>query len=206
MNILFRHIEEDLKEYQLPHEKKVEDLSDDERGYLYFKVHDLDGNDKLDGLEIFYSATHHSHSKQVHDHSHEHENGLEHKTDDEANDKPEDAEQNEVNPKPQSNESDPGTDLNIPNMNLLKFDNEQLIDDSFNHVVGTYIYLYPPYSPTQVYLIIEMMLLRLNLAEVLDSFLSLADLNNDGYLNYAEYAAAIKIGEAMKEDGPKAEL
>lgn len=35
-------------------------MTEDEKNYLYFKVHDLDGNDKLDGLEIFYSATHHS--------------------------------------------------------------------------------------------------------------------------------------------------
>lgn len=33
--------------------------------------------------------------------------------------------------------------------------------------------------------------------DVLDNFLTLADLNNDGYLNYAEYAAAVKLGNAM---------
>lgn len=32
---------------------------------------------------------------------------------------------------------------------------------------------------------------------MLDDFLNLADLNNDGYLNYAEYAAAVKLGNAM---------
>lgn len=34
-------------------------------------------------------------------------------------------------------------------------------------------------------------------SDVLDNFLNLADLNNDGYLNYAEYAAAVKLGNAM---------
>ena len=45
-------------------------MSEEERNYMFFKVHDLDGNDKLDGLEIFYSATHHAASE--HEHSHEH--------------------------------------------------------------------------------------------------------------------------------------
>lgn len=35
---------------------------------------------------------------------------------------------------------------------------------------------------------------------MLDNFLSLADLNDDGYLNYAEYAAAVKLGNAMVEE------
>lgn len=66
--MICRHIEEDLQaaNYPLP-DKKPEDMSEDEKNYLYFKVHDLDGNDKLDGLEIFYSATHHS-SKDDHNH------------------------------------------------------------------------------------------------------------------------------------------
>lgn len=37
------------------------------------------------------------------------------------------------------------------------------------------------------------------LSDVLDNFLNLADLNNDGYLNYAEYAAAVKLGNAVIE-------
>lgn len=37
------------------------------------------------------------------------------------------------------------------------------------------------------------------LLDVLDNFLNSADLNNDGYLNYAEYAAAVKLGNAIVE-------
>lgn len=41
-------------------------------------------------------------------------------------------------------------------------------------------------------------------SDVLDNFLNLADLNNDGYLNYAEYAAAIKLGSsAIEEQNPE---
>lgn len=36
-------------------------------------------------------------------------------------------------------------------------------------------------------------------ADILDNFLDVADLNQDGYLNYPEYAAAIKLGSAMAE-------
>lgn len=50
-----------------------------------------------------------------------------------------------------------------------------------------------------------MYFLCLNL-DVLDNFLALADLNNDGYLNYAEYAAAMKIGNTVIEDEQEAEL
>lgn len=57
---LFRHIEEDLNKIKLPDEKTIEEMTEDEKNYLYFKIHDLDGNGKLDGLEIYYSATHHS--------------------------------------------------------------------------------------------------------------------------------------------------
>lgn len=58
-------------------------MSDEEKNYFFFKVHDLDGNDKLDGLEIFYSATHHSESESLstdsesHHHHHEHEEQTE---------------------------------------------------------------------------------------------------------------------------------
>lgn len=33
--------------------------------------------------------------------------------------------------------------------------------------------------------------------DVLDNFLDVADLNQDGFLNFAEYAAAVKLGNAM---------
>lgn len=52
-------------------------MSDEEKNYFYFKVHDLDGNDKLDGLEIFYSATHHSDSESSNDEHHHHDHEQE---------------------------------------------------------------------------------------------------------------------------------
>lgn len=59
-------------------------MTDEEKNYFFFKVHDLDGNDKLDGLEIFYSATHHSEAESLstdseshHHHHHEHEEQTE---------------------------------------------------------------------------------------------------------------------------------
>lgn len=63
MNNLFhfsRHIEEDLNQIKLPDGKTIDDMTEDEKNYLYFTAHDLDGNGKLDGLELIYSATHHS--------------------------------------------------------------------------------------------------------------------------------------------------
>lgn len=44
------------------------------------------------------------------------------------------------------------------------------------------------------------------ISDVLDNFLNLADVNNDGYLNYAEYAAAVKLGNAIVETEQNPEL
>lgn len=107
-----------MKEHQIPTEKKVEELSEQEKNYLYFKVHDLDGNDKLDGLEIFYSATHHSHNQHNHQKNEQ-----------------EEVESNDGDEKPQSNGSD--AEIEMTNVKLLKLDESgQLIDEGFNHVVG----------------------------------------------------------------------
>lgn len=38
------------------------------------------------------------------------------------------------------------------------------------------------------------------ISEILDNFLNIADLNQDGYLNFPEYAAAVKLGNAMAGD------
>lgn len=35
-------------------------MSEDEKKTYYFKMHDLDRNDMLDGLELLYAATHHN--------------------------------------------------------------------------------------------------------------------------------------------------
>lgn len=56
---------------KLPDEKIIAEMTEEERNLLYFKVHDLDGNGKLDGLEMYYSATHHSMSQADHEHEHE---------------------------------------------------------------------------------------------------------------------------------------
>lgn len=71
IHLLCRHIAEDLKRMKLPDEKIIAEMTEEERNWLFFKVHDLDGNGKLDGLEMYYSATHHSLSQADHDHEHE---------------------------------------------------------------------------------------------------------------------------------------
>ena len=43
-----------------------EKLSDEEMNFHYFKVHDYDHNDKLDGIELIAALTHyHKRKKQV---------------------------------------------------------------------------------------------------------------------------------------------
>lgn len=64
---------------KLPDDKTIADMTEDERNFLYFKAHDLDGNGKLDGLEMYYSATHHSLSQ----HSHDNEDEEDDESDDE---------------------------------------------------------------------------------------------------------------------------
>lgn len=123
----FRHIQEDINAQQLPTAKKVEEMSDEERNYLYFKVHDLDGNDKLDGLEIFYSATHHSASDGNHNQQHAHE----HSESSGAGDVNE-VQNNEMIP--QSNDSSGAS-----NLKLLELDeNGQIVNTNFNHIIGLY--------------------------------------------------------------------
>ncbi|KFB44995.1 AGAP006057-PA-like protein [Anopheles sinensis] len=36
-------------------------MSEDEKNFYYFKLHDSDNNDNLDGLEMLHAATHHNH-------------------------------------------------------------------------------------------------------------------------------------------------
>ncbi|XP_031636247.1 multiple coagulation factor deficiency protein 2 [Contarinia nasturtii] len=151
-----QHIQEDLNAHQhdLPNQKNVEEMTEEERNYMYFKVHDLDNNDKLDGLEIFYSATHHSASED----DHEHDKGSENN---EASGTQED-----------QTALDNSSASNVSNLKLLELDeNGQIVNQNINHII-----------------------------DVLDNFLNLADLNNDGYLNYAEYTAAVKLGNAVTEE------
>lgn len=110
-----RHIEQDLKEHDMP-EKNVATLSEDEKNYLFFKIHDLDGNDKLDGLEIYYSATHHSGVQ----HEHQHEKS-----------------ESEDDDKLQLNDSESLVENKLPNFNLQELDeNGQVVDANFNHIIG----------------------------------------------------------------------
>lgn len=143
----FRHIEEDLKAQGLP-EKKVEELTEEERNYLFFKVHDLDGNDKLDGLEIFYSATHHhsitenehSHgTEHDHDHDHDHESNESNESDaaGEANavSEADEANENETENSQLSNDSAANSDAS--DLKLLELDeNGQIRNKNFNHIIG----------------------------------------------------------------------
>lgn len=95
---------------KLPDEKIIAEMTEEERNLLYFKVHDLDGNGKLDGLEMYYSATHHSMSQA--DHEHEHDVGE------------------------TENEVDGQLDGDSAQFKLLNANNGENSDDlNFNHVI-----------------------------------------------------------------------
>ena len=51
----FRHIKEHLKEVT---DVKEDTMSEDDLQFHYFKLHDNDGNDKLDGIELVNAMTH----------------------------------------------------------------------------------------------------------------------------------------------------
>lgn len=50
-----RHIKEHLKEVV---DKPEKEMTDDELEFHYFKLHDYDGNNKLDGVEVTKAITH----------------------------------------------------------------------------------------------------------------------------------------------------
>lgn len=52
--------------------KPVSEMSDEEKGFYYFKLHDVDNNDALDGLELMQAAMH-GHEHDEHDHRHDDE-------------------------------------------------------------------------------------------------------------------------------------
>lgn len=111
-----RHIAEDLIQMNLPNSKPLEEMTENERNFLYFKAHDLDGNGKLDGLEMYYSATHHSLSQADHEHEHEHEHEQEHEA---------------------VQDNDEKIAQGKANFRLLSpSGNGKPIDVNFNHVVG----------------------------------------------------------------------
>lgn len=47
--------------------KSLEDMSDDELEFHYFKLHDFDNNTKLDGLEILNAIQHTAHNSAGHE-------------------------------------------------------------------------------------------------------------------------------------------
>ena len=50
-------MEEDLTGMHVQH-KSVSEMSDEEKSFYYFKIHDTDNNDYLDGLEMIKAAIH----------------------------------------------------------------------------------------------------------------------------------------------------
>lgn len=50
---------------QLAFHKNVVDMSDEEKNFYYFKLHDADNNGALDGLELIQAATHHAHDEKA---------------------------------------------------------------------------------------------------------------------------------------------
>lgn len=56
-NFHFRHMQEDLTGIHV-HHKEVSEMNDDEKSFYYFKVHDSDNNNNLDGLEMIKAAIH----------------------------------------------------------------------------------------------------------------------------------------------------
>lgn len=104
-----------MKEHNIP-ASVVDDLTEDEQNYLYFKVHDLDGNNKLDGLEIYYSVTHHSRIEKqlekVNDMENENENA-------------------------QVNDNASLLAHKMPKIDKQNLDvNDETIEIDFNHIVG----------------------------------------------------------------------
>lgn len=177
-----RHIAEDLKKLNLPDDKTISEMTEEERNLLYFKVHDLDGNGKLDGLEMYYSATHHSLSQADHDHEHD------------FNEDDEDYED--------ENKTGEGTQFKLLNAN----GSGDSVDLNFNHVIGKC-------NSLNNRLIITLCIFTRIFhyfcqTEILDNFLEVADLNNDGYLHYPEYAAALKLANinTEPESQPKREI
>lgn len=134
-----RHIEEDLQAQQIPTPKSVDEMSDEEKSYFFFKVHDLDGNDKLDGLEIFYSATHHSESTNSESHHHhEHEEKTE--TDPAIQDNNEIDKSNEKTHERETDEQPSDSTQNSSAINLklleIKANDDGSGNKNLNHIIG----------------------------------------------------------------------
>lgn len=55
-------MQQDLESGSLAYDKNVNEMTDEEKNFYYFKLHDSDNNDALDGLELIQAATHHAHA------------------------------------------------------------------------------------------------------------------------------------------------
>lgn len=51
-------MEQDLTGMHVQHNKNVSEMSDEEKSFYYFKIHDTDNNNNLDGLEMIKAALH----------------------------------------------------------------------------------------------------------------------------------------------------
>jgi len=61
-----RHIKEHVQ--QLLTEEELKTLSKEQLEFYYFKLHDYDNNNKLDGLEMLGAMTHYRHKKDGEEH------------------------------------------------------------------------------------------------------------------------------------------
>lgn len=59
-------MEQDLTGMHVKHNKNVSEMSDEEKSFYYFKIHDTDNNNNLDGLEMIKAAMH-RHGNEEHD-------------------------------------------------------------------------------------------------------------------------------------------
>lgn len=123
-------------------------MSEEEKNYFFFKVHDLDGNDKLDGLEIFYSATHHSEAESSssgsgdsHHHHHNHEHGEQAETDPAI-----EHNSNEIDNTQDSETDEQSNDITLnssetTNLKLLEIDghDDGGGDKNINHIIGKWM-------------------------------------------------------------------
>lgn len=135
---LHRHIQEDLHAQKIPTQKTVDEMSDEEKNYFYFKVHDLDGNDKLDGLEIFYSATHHSDSESTSTTS---EHQQHHHEDESQNESDPAIDNNEIGPPNEKSESAADSTQNSSATNVQPLEineNEEASNKNLNHIIGMF--------------------------------------------------------------------
>lgn len=62
-------MQEELEQSNIVFTKPVSEMSDEEKSFYYFKLHDMDHNDALDGLELIQAAMHQSpeHNHHVQD-------------------------------------------------------------------------------------------------------------------------------------------